>query len=419
MIRVKKISGLIALMSTLVILCPQEVKAFGPAAHFALINKVANDLPEESVIGQALKEYPNIAAWGANGPDLGYIQPAQLGGYAPWADRFHYFKVGSFAKEQLKEALNSGDLKKIAFAAGWTSHVTGDLACHGIYVNPECGVYLDNVSGRALHKELESIAEPYVWRNLGELPLNNYEDKKLGDRFSDVDEIPYGFLNSVSNVIYNDHPSTNEEKQWVTTMLAGINTGIGYIYKDYNDAISSLDENGRKERLVKAFSSAEKQCTNLLSLAENGDYSKFSDRWNLDVGASKSPISSLTAIITTGSKMLSGTDDDIYFGIELKTGEKKQWSLDKPLYNDFEKGDKDEYYLYINDIDFAPDLVKRVWVEKEGSSLAGNWYFQSLKVDVNGNIALSVNPRRWVKDSIPVYFDANWSNITNTSDPTF
>lgn len=322
MIRVKKISGLIALMSTLVILCPQEVKAFGPAAHFALINKVANDLPEESVIGQALKEYPNIAAWGANGPDLGYIQPAQLGGYAPWADRFHYFKVGSFAKEQLKEALNSGDLKKIAFAAGWTSHVTGDLACHGIYVNPECGVYLDNVSGRALHKELESIAEPYVWRNLGELPLNNYEDKKLGDRFSDVDEIPYGFLNSVSNVIYNDHPSTNEEKQWVTTMLAGINTGIGYIYKDYNDAISSLDENGRKERLVKAFSSAEKQCTNLLSLAENGDYSKFSDRWNLDVGASKSPISSLTAIITTGSKMLSGTDDDIYFGIELKTGEK-------------------------------------------------------------------------------------------------
>ncbi|WP_243169698.1 hypothetical protein [Clostridium algidicarnis] len=53
-------------------------------------------------------------------------------------------------------------MKKITFAVGWISHITGDLACHGIFVNTECGVYLDNENTRALHKELGNNAEAVI-----------------------------------------------------------------------------------------------------------------------------------------------------------------------------------------------------------------------------------------------------------------
>lgn len=203
--------------------------------------------------------------------------------------------------------------------------------------------------------------------------------------------------------------------------MAGLNTGVGYTYTDYDDAVNYLNQNGRKDRLNEAFSTAEDQCTKLLSEVENGDYSKFTDRWNLDVGKSESPISSLTAIVKTGTKSGAGTDDDIYFGIELKTGDTKEWRLDKSFYNDFENGDKDEYYLYINDMDFSPSLVNRVWLEKKHVhySIGQAWCLDSLEVNVNGEVALSEDADRWVKGNDSVYFNADWSGITNTSDPIF
>ena len=248
-----------------------DVKAFQPASHYTLIQKVADDLPSNSKIKQAINKYPDVASWGAVAPDLGYFQPSDLGGYAPWADRFHYYKVGSFAKTQLKEALSSGDLRKIAFASGWVSHVSGDLSCHGIYVNPEAGVYLDNEDGRDLHKELESKAEPYVWNSLGEQDPSIYNDKKLANVFSSVDNIPLDLINDASRKVYNDSPSVSEEKGWCNVLLTGLNTGIGYTYTEYNDSLSYLNKNGRKNRLDNAFSTAENQCTKLLELAEKGN----------------------------------------------------------------------------------------------------------------------------------------------------
>lgn len=183
------------------------VYAFQPAAHYALLEKVENNFPSDSIIGQAIKEYSNIAAWGSVGPDLGYFQPSELGGYAPWADRYHYYKVGSFAKNQLKEALDSGDKKKIAFAAGWVSHVSGDLACHGIYVNPECGVYLDNEDTRSKHSELEKMADPYVWTSLGRQDQSFYANKKLANIYSEVGSIPFDLMNEVSDELYDTSAS--------------------------------------------------------------------------------------------------------------------------------------------------------------------------------------------------------------------
>lgn len=419
--KIKKLVCVVSIICSMNFFMSVDTKAFQPGAHYSLIKEVSSNLSSSSVIGKAVKLYPNIAAWGAIGPDLGYFQPSELGGYAPWADRYHYYKVGTFAKELLQRAVSSNDLKKIAFAAGWVSHVSGDLACHGIYVNPECGVYLDNDDGRDLHSTLEKNAEPYVWKELGGQDMNIYTNKKIANVFSVVSSIPFDLLNEISELVYDTSTSTSEEKRWCDVLLAGLNSGIGYSYVDYDDAVSFLNENGRKERLKKAFLTAKSQCTQLLELAEDGDYSKFTDRWNLDVGASESPISSLTAIVTTGTKSGAGTDDDIYFGIELKNGDKKEWKLDKSFYNDFENGDKDEYYLYINDIDFLPESVKKVWIEKKhiNYSLGEAWYLSSLSVNVNGKVASYIDVDKWIKGGDNIYFDVDWSSVTNTVDPTF
>lgn len=154
-------------------------------------------------------------------------------------------------------------------------------------------------------------------------------------------------------------------------------------------------------------------------MAESGNYSNFSDRWNLDVGASESPISSLTVTITTGTKSGAGTDDDIYFGLTLKSGATKKWLLDKAGYNDFENGNQDEYYLYINDKKFNPSDIERVWIEKKhiDHSMGEAWYLSKIKIDVNGNNAFSKSIDKWLKGNDSVSYNVDWSNITNTSDP--
>lgn len=416
-----KIACFIVVLFSISIKSSEKVEAFQPAAHYSLIQNVAEELPSDSIIENAIKTYPNIAAWGAVGPDLGYFQPSQLGGYAPWADKYHYYKVGTFAKNMLEKAISANDLREIAFAAGWVSHISGDLACHGIYVNPECGVYMDNEETRDLHSELEKKAEPYVWKSLGGQSVNIYTNKKLANLYCETESIPLDLLNDVSESVYGTSASTFEEKRWCDLLLAGLNSGVGYSYTNYDDAISFLSKNGRRKRLEKAYITAKKQCIELLKLADKNDYSKFSDRWNLDVGASESPISSLTAIVSTGTKSGAGTDDDIYFGVELRTGESKEWKLDKSFYNDFENGDNDEYYLYINDIDFSPSLVSKVWIQKKHIkySVGEAWYLNKFKVDVNGKVATSEVYNGWVKGNNTIYFDVDWSDVTNTSDPTF
>jgi hypothetical protein len=120
-----------------------QAEAFKPAAHQVLLEKVRDSLPQGSIIRQAIENNFKVANWGSDGPDLGYGYWRSMFGYAPWGDRCHYHLVGSMAAEQLRQALASGVQWKIAWAAGWLTHVCGDMAVHGILVNPEAGVYLE------------------------------------------------------------------------------------------------------------------------------------------------------------------------------------------------------------------------------------------------------------------------------------
>ncbi|MBB6716629.1 zinc dependent phospholipase C family protein [Clostridium gasigenes] len=414
----KKISKLLAVTLIFSSVSSFKAYAFQPASHCTLIENVKENLPQESIIKKSLETYPGIANWGSNALDLGYLQPGQALDRAPWADRYHYYKVGTFASEQLKMALASKDMKKIAFAAGWLSHITGDLACHGIFVNPECGVYLDNENTRPLHRELENNAEAIVWADIAKKPIEDYS-KGIAPIFSNIEDIPFDLVNDVSQKVYGVSANLSEEKLQCKTLMIGLQTGIGYNYGDLQKSKELLSQNGRLERLKNAFIDAQNKCTSLLIEAEKGDYSKFSDRWNLDVGKSASPISSLTAVVETGNEFGNGTDDDIFLNIQLKNGTIKEWKLDKKNYNDFEQGDNDEYYLYINEIEFAPSDVDKVIVKKKGvsSSIAADWYLKAITVNVNGTDALKQNVDNWIKGTNAVKeFKVDWSSITNTSD---
>jgi hypothetical protein len=407
----------------------EKAYAFQPVSHYILMKKTAERLDENSIIKKALDTHPRIAAWGANGPDMGLIQIGEVFGYSPWSCRYHYFKVGEFTAKQLQNALASGDLKKIAFAAGWATHVGGDLGCHGIFVNPECGVYLDKPEGRPLHIALEQAAEPYLWINMGGHSEADYKDG-VADLFADDSELPFDVMIQTSNEIHGTAPGDSEARRWVKAFHLGLKTGVGYKYSTYAEASEFLSQNNRAERLEKAFYSGLERCVEMLKGAENGDYTPFKNRWNLDVGRSDSPISNLTVHVKTGKNSFSnfgtGTDDYVYFGMDFKDGTTKEWELSNGksygiTVNDFESGNKDEFYLYIDRFshNITPDSIKNIYLRKEefAASLGHDWYPERLTVYLNSSCAFDETINKWIDDDHPVYKrEVDFSDVVGIPD---
>lgn len=154
----------------------------------------------------------------------------------------------------------------------------GDLACHGIYVNYECGVYLDNEQTRTLHSELELNAESYVWTGIGEFDKSDYNGNTISSIFSNVSSVPFQFMIETSESVYTKAPSNSDLSLWAKTQATVLKTGVGHAYVKYDKAKKFLEENNRIARLESAFSDTKKKCITLFNLAEKGDYSNFTDR---------------------------------------------------------------------------------------------------------------------------------------------
>ena len=371
-------------------LTPWPALAFGPAAHVTLVQTVRDRLPGRSAIRRALAAQEGIAAAGANGPDINYaslrgvLDGVGLG-YAPWADRYHYHLVGSLAATQLRQALQSGDKAQIAWAAGWVTHVTGDLACHGIYVNPEAGVYLANPDGRELHRRLEQWAEPFVWVDIGRHSKESYSKSGLGSALCHTEDLPADLLQAASKQVFGIGPGAERFRTWYSTYRLGVRRGIGYSYVDYAVATEHLSHDGRRRRLTQAFAAAVDHAVDLLSAAEAGDFSGFSDAWNLDAAREQRPIGTLTVTIHTADSLGAGTDADIYFGLQ-SGDELQEWLLDKTGYDDFERGDTDDYYLYAGYDSFAPEKLTGVRLRMgKRSGLGPDWKCAWIRVWVNGH----------------------------------
>jgi len=79
-----------------------------------------------------------------------------------------------------------------------------------------------------------------------------------------------------------------------------------------------------------------------------------------------------------------------------------QWKspvLDKTLYNDFERGDNDYYYLFVNSSNYPVRNIRKVFLTKESDGiLGGGWKCAYLRATVNGKAIYDGDIYTWLED---------------------
>lgn len=110
------------------------------------------------------------------------------------------------------------------------------------------------------------------------------------------------------------------------------------------------------------------------------------------------PVESIEVQVRTGDVRWAGTDDDVY----LRLARNLRFQLDKRLYDDFERGDRDTYSVPIDEAVRAGMRVgdiTRVQLEKSPDRLAGGWRLGGVRLRVNGRLVYddqSIN--RWLEN---------------------
>ena len=105
------------------------------------------------------------------------------------------------------------------------------------------------------------------------------------------------------------------------------------------------------------------------------------------------PVESIEVEVNTGDVRFAGTDDDVY----LRLSRTHRFALDKRLYNDFERGDRDTYSVPIDEAVRAGMRVgdiTRVQIEKSRDGIAGGWRLGGVRLRVNGRVDLQQPARR-------------------------
>lgn len=422
-----KLSCIVAIVAVSVLL-PANLWAFKAGAHAVLTNEIAHALPEGSIFGQAILEFPNIAAWGSTGPDIPANSWGILYDEAPWFELYHYEKVGSFAAELLRLALRSGERRNYAWAAGWLSHVIGDLHCHGIYVNPDPevdGVYLDDPDTKDNHGLLEAWADKLLYTDRSN-PKRPYTAQNMQATFRSFDsDAVRDLMIEASRNVYDKAPSHEDFIDWMdffkdVYLDTGVAGGTNWVYdNEYSEVLGHLTlgvlssgpyaNMSRRERLELACDETVRMTAALLQQAERNVYDGLSDAWNLDAyhrdGRS---IGTLTVEIRTADVSMAGTDDDVYFGLIRDDGE--QWLspvLDKgsgllglgtAICNDFERGSVQTYYLFVDRHDFPIDRIAKVFLQKDDDFVGGGWKVGSMTVTINGATYFDGRIDTWLQD---------------------
>lgn len=127
------------------------------------------------------------------------------------------------------------------------------------------------------------------------------------------------------------------------------------------------------------------------------------------------PVESMTVRIETGDRRWAGTDDDVHLNIG-----RHRFSLDKRLYDDFERDDDDTYAVAIGDATrnrLTIGDISRVSIEKSKDGIAGGWFLHGVTLTVNGQTFMR-NRRidRWLEKSTRVWTAPGLTRDHRTSD---
>ncbi|XP_018585745.1 polyunsaturated fatty acid 5-lipoxygenase [Scleropages formosus] len=104
---------------------------------------------------------------------------------------------------------------------------------------------------------------------------------------------------------------------------------------------------------------------------------------------------SYTVTVATGSQWFAGTDDYVYVTLVGTEKCSEKTLLDKPLYNDFERGAVDSY-----DINVTEDLgdIELVKIEKRKYWMQDDWYCKYITVKTPAGDYIEFPCFRWVTD---------------------
>ncbi len=100
---------------------------------------------------------------------------------------------------------------------------------------------------------------------------------------------------------------------------------------------------------------------------------------------SPEPLTSLLVEIKTSGSRFAGTDDDVF----LRINGAHRFPLDKRLYNDFERGDRDTYSVPIDSVvesGLSLGDIRYLQVEKSRDGVAGGWKLGAIKVVANDRL---------------------------------
>ncbi|XP_067390825.1 polyunsaturated fatty acid 5-lipoxygenase isoform X1 [Emydura macquarii macquarii] len=113
---------------------------------------------------------------------------------------------------------------------------------------------------------------------------------------------------------------------------------------------------------------------------------------------------SYTVTVATGSQWFAGTDDYIYLTLEGAAGCSERHLLDKPFYNDFERGAVIDHIsspkVDSYDVTVAEDLgeIQLIKIEKRKYWVNDDWYLKNITVKMPVGDYLEFPCYRWITD---------------------
>lgn len=115
-------------------------------------------------------------------------------------------------------------------------------------------------------------------------------------------------------------------------------------------------------------------------------------------GRYQEPVSDIKIQVRTGNARFAGTDDDV----SLRLGPGLSFNLDKRLYDDFERGDRDTYSVPIDAATrngMTLGDIRYVEIHKSRDGVAGGWRLGGIRLVVNGRtLYRNDNIERWLED---------------------